>query len=86
MPAKTEPMTAPAPRGNLTGQNAEAETSSVEEMIQHIGLVRDQLKKVLDDMTGLEKLVRKAAKEQRATDKEMNRARTVLRTLQSFDL
>jgi DNA polymerase III sliding clamp (beta) subunit (PCNA family) len=85
MPAKTEPMTAPT-RGNLTGQSPETDTSSMEEVIQHIGLVRDELKKVLDDMTGLEKLVRKAAKEQRATDKEMSRARTALRSLQSFEL
>jgi hypothetical protein len=47
---------------------------------------RDGAKKVLDDLAATERLLRRAVKEQRVNEKEINRARSTLRSLQSVEL
>lgn len=82
-------MTPPARGGNLNGQSSESDTensSAIDEMIAQIGTVREGIKKVLDDLTATEKLVRKAVKEQKLNEKEINRARSALRSLQNVEI
>jgi hypothetical protein len=78
-------MAAPQ-RGNLNGHATEPESSAFEEMIDQISTVREGLKKVLDDLGTTEKLVRKAVKEQKLSEKEIGRARIALRSLQKVEL
>lgn len=85
MSANSNTLTAPQ-RGNLASHAHESEKSPIDEMIEQIGTVREGIKKVLDDLTTTEKLVRKAVKEQKANDKEINRARNALRSLQAVEL
>ena len=79
-------MTAPQ-RGNLNGHSSpEAETSAFDELIEQIGTVREGLKKVIEDLGTTERLVRKAVKEQKLSEKEINRARSALRSLQHVEI
>jgi DNA polymerase III sliding clamp (beta) subunit (PCNA family) len=91
-PERTNPvpentMTAPQ-RGNLTGHSAEtdANNSAIDEMIEQIGTVKTGLREVFDGLQETEKLLRKAQKEHKATEKEIGRARSALRSLQSVEI
>ena len=55
-------------------------------MAAQIGTVRDGVKKALADVASLERLLRRAVKEQRVNEKEINRARSTLRSLKSVEL
>jgi septal ring factor EnvC (AmiA/AmiB activator) len=79
------PMTAPQ-RGNLTSHKTEAETSAVDEALTRIDTLRTDLRKALDDLNETDRLLRKAVKEQKASDKEINRARSALKSLQAVEL
>jgi DNA polymerase III sliding clamp (beta) subunit (PCNA family) len=85
MPANTNTMTAPQ-RGNLTSHKTEAETSAVDEALTRIDTLRTDLRKALDDLNETDRLLRKAVKEQKASDKEINRARSALKSLQAVEL
>jgi DNA polymerase III sliding clamp (beta) subunit (PCNA family) len=91
-PASTQPVVenngaATATRGALNSQpTASEETPAIDLMLAQIGTVRDGVKKALDDVTNLERLLRRAVKEQRANEKEINRARSTLRSLKSVEL
>jgi DNA polymerase III sliding clamp (beta) subunit (PCNA family) len=74
-------------RGNLNGHSTEPEeTPAIDQMLAQIGTVREGVKKVLEDLGNFERLVRRAAKEQRLNEKEINRARSTLRSLQNVAL
>ena len=75
-----------APRTTNTGAAPAAETSAIDEMTKQIGVVRDGMKKVLDDLTTAERLLRQAQKESKATEKEIGKARSALRSLQSVEI
>ena len=75
--------TAP-PRTTNTG--AAPEASALDEMTKQIGLVRDGVKKVLEDLSTAERLLRQAQKESKATEKEIGKARSTLRSLQSVEI
>jgi hypothetical protein len=55
-------------------------------MLAQIGTVRDGVRKVLDDLGDTERLLRRAVKEQRVNEKEINRARSTLRSLKNVEL
>ena len=82
-----ETMTAP-PRGNLNGhaQNGDADASALEEMIEQVETVKMDLRKVVKGLAEVERLLRKAQKEHKATEKEIGKARTALRSLQSVEI
>ncbi len=86
MPENT--MTAPQ-RGNLNshnGHSAETEISAIDEMIEQLGKVKTDLRQVLDGLQETDRLLRKAQKEQKATEKEIGRARSALRSLQNVEI
>jgi chromosome segregation ATPase len=87
MSAKTNTMTAPQ-RGNLTSHNTdtEAQPSAMDQAMKQIDTIKTNLRGVLDDLKEMDRLLDQAAKEQRASDKEINRARTALRSLQRVEL
>ena len=73
--------------GNLNANPAEAvEAPAIDQMLAQIGTVRDGVKKALEDLGNTERLLRRAVKEQRANEKEINRARSTLRSLQHVEL
>jgi hypothetical protein len=79
--------TATGARGTLTTHPPETEeTPAIDLMLAQIGPVRDGVKKSLEDLGSLEKLLRRAVKEQRANEKEINRARSTLRSLKSVEI
>jgi hypothetical protein len=78
-------LTAPQ-RGNLTAHNPEVETSAIDAVMKQIDTMRTNLRGVLEDLNETEKLLRRAVKEQKASDKEINRARSALRSLQNVEL
>jgi hypothetical protein len=69
-----------------TNAGAAPETSALDEMAKQIGLVRDGVKKVLEDLSTAERLLRQAQKESKATEKEIGKARSTLRSLQSVEI
>ena len=74
-------------RGNLNSQPTPAEeTPAIDQMLAQIGAVRDGAKKVLEDLGNLDRLLRRAVKEQRLNEKEITRARSTLRSLKSVEL
>ncbi len=76
-------------RGNLTSHNghgAETETSAIDEMIEQIGKVKTDLRQVFEGLQESDRLLRKAQKEQKATEKEIGRARSALRSLQNVEI
>jgi hypothetical protein len=78
---------AAATGGNLATQPpASDETPAIDQMLTQIGTVRDGVKKALEDLGNAERLLRRAVKEQRANEKEINRARSTLRSLKSVEL
>lgn len=86
MPENT--MAAPQ-RGNLNshnGHSAEADISAIDEMIEQIGKVKTDLRQVFDGLQESERLLHKAQKEQKATEKEIGKARSALRSLQSVEI
>jgi hypothetical protein len=91
-PERTNPvpentMTAPQ-RGNLTGHSAEADTnnSAIDEMVEQLGTIKSDLRKIFDGLQETEKLLRKAQKEHKVTEKEIGKARSALRSLQSVEI
>ena len=48
--------------------------------------MRDGVKKVMKDLGNTERQLRRAVKEQRVNEKEINRARSTLRSLKSVEL
>ncbi len=81
-------MAAPQ-RGNLNshnGHSAEADISAIDEMIEQIGKVKTDLRQVFDGLQESERLLHKAQKEQKATEKEIGKARSALRSLQSVEI
>jgi hypothetical protein len=79
--------TATTTRGNLTTNPPESEeTPAIDLMLAQIGTVRDGVKKALDDVANLERLLRRAVKEQKVNEKEISRARSTLRSLKSVEL
>lgn len=82
MPAQT--MAAPQ-RGNLTGK-PETETSAIDEATAKLDAIKTGLRKVFDDLSETDRLLRKAVKEQKVSDKEINRARNALKSLQSVEI
>jgi hypothetical protein len=73
--------------GNLnTAPTESEETPAIDQMVAQIGIVRDGVKKVTEDLGNMERLLRRAVKEQRANEKEINRARSTLRSLQHVEL
>ena len=91
-PERTQPPaqnngTTTTPRGNLTATPPESEeTPAIDLMAAQIGTVRDGVKKALDDVANLERLLRRAVKEQKVNEKEISRARSTLRSLKSVEL
>jgi hypothetical protein len=89
---RTQPVTdgngaATAASGSLTTHPPESEaTPAIDLMLAQIGTVRDGVKKALEDLGNTERLLRRAVKEHRANDKEINRARSTLRSLKSVEL
>jgi DNA polymerase III sliding clamp (beta) subunit (PCNA family) len=78
---------ATATRGNLSTTPTESEeTPAIDLMLAQIGTVRDGVKKVTEDLGNMERLLRRAVKDQRLNEKEINRARSTLRSLQSVEL
>ena len=78
---------ATATRGNLSTTPTESEeTPAIALMLAQIGTVRDGVKKALDDVANLERLLRRAVKEQKVNEKEISRARSTLRSLKSVEL
>jgi DNA polymerase III sliding clamp (beta) subunit (PCNA family) len=74
-------------RGNLTTPPPQSEEApAIDQMLAQIGTVREGVKKVLEDIGSTERLLRRAVKEQRLNEKEINRARSTLRSLQSVEL
>jgi hypothetical protein len=78
--------TTAAPRTTNAGAAQPVETSAIDEMSKQIGLVRDGMKKVLEDLSTAERLLRQAQKESKATEKEIGKARSALRSLQSVEI
>ena len=76
-------MTAPE-RGNLksTAKPAEPTTSLVDQVEQ----VKESLKNVIRDLSAIVDAVKLAEKEKRASEKEVETARGVLKKLQSVSL
>ena len=73
--------------GNLSTTPTQSEESpAIDQMLAQIGTVRDGVKKALEDLANMERLLRRAVKEQRANEKEINRARSTLRSLQHVEL
>ena len=87
-PPVTEINEAATPtRGNLTTLTPQSEEApAIDQMLAQIGTVREGVKKVLEDIGSTERLLRRAVKEQRLNEKEINRARSTLRSLQSVEL
>jgi len=86
MPENT--MVAPQ-RGNLNGNNghsAETDVSAIDEMIVQLAEVKTGLREVLDGLQETDRLLRKAQKEQKATEKEIGKARSALRSLQNVEI
>jgi hypothetical protein len=78
---------ATATRGNLNTAPTESEEApAIDLMVAQIGTLRDGVKKVTEDLGNMERLLRRAVKEQRTNEKEINRARTTLRSLKSVEL
>jgi hypothetical protein len=74
-------------RGNLSATPPESEeTPALDLMAAQIGTVRDGVKKALEDVASLERLLRRAVKEQKVNEKEISRARSTLRSLKSVEL
>ena len=82
MPETT--MTSPR-RGNLTGK-PEPEGSVIDEVMKQIETLKTGLRKVLEDIGEVDRLLRRAAREQKASDKEIGKARSALRALQSVEI
>jgi hypothetical protein len=55
-------------------------------MIEQIGTVKTGLRQVFDGLQETEKLLRKAQKEHKASEKEIGKARSALRSLQSVEI
>ena len=54
--------------------------------MQMIDTVKTNLRDVLDDLKEVDRLLDQAVKEQKASDKEINRARNALSSLQKVEL
>jgi septal ring factor EnvC (AmiA/AmiB activator) len=79
-------MTAPQ-RGNLTSHDTEAaENPAIDEVMAKIDSIKTSLRSVLEELNETDRLLRRAIKERKANDKEINRARTALRSLQAVEL
>jgi hypothetical protein len=73
--------------GNLnTNPPQSEEVPAIDLMLAQIGIVRDGVKKILVDLGNTERLVRKAQKDHKATEKEIGKARSTLRSLKSVEL
>ena len=72
--------------GSLHSQPTASETPAIDQMLAQIGSVREGVKQVLEDLGDTERLLRRAVKEQRVNEKEINRARSTLRSLKSVEL
>ena len=85
-PMPTNTMTAPQ-RGNLTSHDTEAaENPAIDEVMAKIDSIKTSLRSVLEELNETDRLLRRAIKERKANDKEINRARTALRSLQAVEL
>jgi hypothetical protein len=74
-------------RGNLNGHNgAETGASALDELFEQFGTVKTGLRQVCDGLQETERLLRRAQKEHKATEKEIGRARSTLRSLKSVEL
>ena len=78
-------LTAPQ-RGNLASHKTGTETSAIDEVMKQIETMKTTLRDVLDDLKEVGRLLDQAVKEQKASDKEINRARNALRSLQKVEL
>jgi len=86
MPARNNTMTAPQ-RGNLTSHTAaEPETSAIDQVMKMIATLKTNLRAALDDLKEVDRLLDQAVKEQKVSDKEINRARNALKSLQKVEL
>jgi hypothetical protein len=89
---RTQPMAENNEAANTKGGNFNTQPTESEEapaidlMLAQIGIVRDGVKKVTEDLGNMERLLRRAVKEQRLNEKEINRARSTLRSLKSVEL
>jgi DNA polymerase III sliding clamp (beta) subunit (PCNA family) len=74
-------------RGNLTSHEPKSDTTTaVDEVLAQIEKVKEDLRAVFNDLNETERLLKKVAKEQKVTEKEIGKVRASLRTLQSVEI
>ncbi len=85
----TVTMTAPE-RGNLRahsdGDNGQETRSTFRAALEHIDLIKANLRNVIGDLNGALALLKTAEKEQRATAREIETVRAKLKEIQSVSI
>ena len=82
------------PRGNLTGngngnvaaRKHEETDSALSAVTDKIDSIKTTLRQVITELTEAQSFIKTAAKEKRATEKEVESVRTALRSLQKVEL
>jgi DNA polymerase III sliding clamp (beta) subunit (PCNA family) len=89
MTTPVNPMTPPA-RGNLNGNSAsrkqEESDSAFQAVSDKIDSLKSSLRQVITELTETQNLIKAAAKEKKASQKEVESVRTALRSLQKVEL
>ena len=91
MPENTSTL---PPRGNLTGsgngngatRKHEETDSALNAVTDKIDSIKSSLRQVITELTEAQSLIKTAAKEKRATEKEVESVRTALRSLQKVEI
>jgi chromosome segregation ATPase len=82
------------PRGNLTGngngngasRKHEETDSALSAVTDKIDTIKSTLRQVITELSEAQSLIKTAAKEKRATEKEVESVRTALRSLQKVEI
>ena len=85
MPVQSNGLAAPQ-RVNLTSHTPDNETSAIDEAMEKIDSIKSSVRQVFDGLGEVDKLLRKVVKDQKSSEKEINRARNALKSLQQVEL
>jgi DNA polymerase III sliding clamp (beta) subunit (PCNA family) len=83
-PAETQPANNGSNNGNGTGNsNGNGNGSAVKALVEHVEQIKENLKGVIRDLSGLIDVVKAADKERKVNEKEIEAVRSKLRQIQS---
>jgi hypothetical protein len=75
------------PRGNLTSHQTESsEASAMDELLEQVESTKTHLREVFNGLNEMTTTLKKVAKEKKSTEKEINKFRASLRSLQQVEI